>query len=100
MEILGLVLPLAILAAFARPADGVTHPRYYIAPGIAAVLAIFAVLNTKAGPTPDFWVGLSAGLAAIAAGGAILIIQGFMPLEWWVKDAESPEPAPPADQAA
>lgn len=100
MKLVGLLLPLLLIMPFVRPADGVTHVRYYLGPAIAAVLAIVAVLTTEPGPTPDFWVGLSASLGAVAAAGLVLVIQGFLPLEWWVKDSGSPQSAPPADPAA
>lgn len=82
-----------LLIGFWRPRDGVTHWRFYVAPAVAVVLAVIAVFATDAGPTPDFWVGLSAGLAGVAAAGFVLIIQGFMPLEWWTREAPAPDQA-------
>lgn len=89
--IAGLLLPLIAVALFGLRRDPTTHPRFLIAPVIVFVLAVVAVLMTDAGNTPDFWRGVSAGLAAIAAAGAVLVVQSFMPLAWWLR-----EDAPPA----
>ena len=89
--VLGLLLPLVLLAAVAVRRDRTTHWRFYIAPAIVAVVAALLVLTTEAGPTPDFWVGLSAGLAAITGAGLTLVLQSFLPLAWWVRDSASPE---------
>ena len=90
MELIaGLLLPWAVLALVGLRRDASTHPRFLIGPIILALLAVVAVLTTDAGKTPDFWRGLSAGLAAIAAAGAVFVVQSLMPLHWWLR-----EPAP------
>ena len=82
----GLFLPLAALAVVGLRRDASTHPRFLIGPIVVALLAVVAVLTTDAGKTPDFWRGLSAGLAAIAAAGAVFVLQSFMPLRWWLRE--------------
>ena len=99
MEIFGLVRPWLTVVVFWRPADGVTSWHYYVVPALVAIGALFGVLATDAQNTPDFWIGVSASLAAIAAATAVLIIQSFLPLSWWLRDESRPE-APPADPAA
>jgi hypothetical protein len=99
-EALGLVLPWLALVAFWRPVDGVTHWRYYLGPAVASLIGLAAVLNAEAGNTPPFWVGMSASLAGIALAALVLVIEGILPLEWWVKDDVSLPEAPPVDQAA
>lgn len=89
--VLGLILPLALLAAFALRRDRDTHWRFYIAPALIAVIAAAIVLKTDAGPTPDFWVGISASLAAITGAALALVLQSFLPLEWWLRESPSPE---------
>ena len=86
--ILGLALPLVILALFGLRAGrgSATHWRYYIAPAVGALGGLLGVLLADAGNTPDFWVGVCAGLAAIAGAAIFLLIQGFLPLDWWVRD--------------
>ena len=91
----GLVLPFIVLALVGLRRDPSTHPRFLIGPLLAAVLAVVAVLTTDAGNTPDFWRGLCAALAAIAAAGAIFVLQSFMPLHWWLREPVPRSEDPP-----
>jgi hypothetical protein len=93
VKILGLVLPFLVIAAVWRPKDGVTRATYYIAPAIALVIGIVGVLQADAANTPDVWIGLSASLAGIALAGLVLVIEGFLPLSWWTRAEQSPDPA-------
>jgi len=99
-QILGLVLPWLLIAAFWRPADGLTSWRYYLAPGLAAAAGLVGVFSVDAGSTPDFWVGVVASLAAVAASSFVLVLQSFMPLEWWVRPGASSVLEHPVDPAA
>ena len=93
MELIaGMLVPLAAFAVVGLRRDNDTHPRFLIAPLVAAILAIVAVLLTDPGNTPDFWRGLCASLAAIAAAGFVFVLQSFMPLDWWLR-----EPVPPSE---
>ena len=83
--VIGLLVPWAILALAGFRRDGETHWRFYLAPALFAVLSTVAVLTTDAGNTPDFWIGLSAGLAGLVAAGMVLVLQSFMPLNWWLR---------------
>ena len=93
--IAGMLIPWAALALVGVRRDSSTHPRFLIGPALAAVLAVVAVLTTDAGNTPEFWRGLSAGLAAIAAAGAVFVLQSFMPLHWWLREPVPRSEDPP-----
>ena len=90
--VIGLLIPLSLVAIFGLRRDPATHPRFYVAPVLLAVLAVAAVLATDAGPTPDFWRGFCAGLAAIAAAAFTLVLQSFAPLSWWIREARPQVP--------
>ena len=90
--VIGLIVPLILVAIFGLRQDPDTHPRFYIAPVVAAVLAVVAVLATDAGPTPDFWRGRCAGLAAVAGAAFALVLQSFAPLSWWIREARPQAP--------
>lgn len=93
MKIVGLLVPLLALVAVWRPNDGVTHWRYYVGPFLVALGALASVLTADAANTPDFWVGLCASLAAVAGAALVLVLQGFMPLSWWLREAPAPDQA-------
>lgn len=90
--ILGLALPWLVLLGFGLRRDSVTHWRYYVGPAIAGIAGLAGVLLTDPVGTPDFWVGFSASLAAMAAAGFILVVEGFLPLSWWTREARSQAP--------
>ena len=83
--VIGLLVPWALVALGGLRRDPETRPRFYLAPGLFALLGTVAVLTTDPGKTPDFWVGISAGLAGIAAAALVLVVQSFMPLGWWAR---------------
>ena len=95
MLIVGMLLPWVVLALVGLRRDAETHPRFLIAPAVAVVLAIIAVLSTDAGGTPDFWRGLAASLAGIGAAGFVFVLQSFMPLGWWLREPVPPSEDPP-----
>lgn len=91
--ILGLLLPVLVLAAVGlRRGDGGTHWRYFIAPLVLALIALVAVLTADPAGTPDFWVGFCASLAAIAAAAVALVVEGFLPISWWTREARPRAP--------